>query len=138
MALSQGEDPQTSRSHKGVGSLWARAKITGLMDQKVAGRDEALVRDDVLAVALQHQLLSPYTSFIAVEEVITRPAGENLVSTPVPNTRPRGQSAQTYAYPVTATTAPARAWLAALALFLAMMVCVLRRPEPDRVATASA
>jgi Ca-activated chloride channel family protein len=138
VALSRGEDPQTARSHPGVGSLWARAKITGLMDQKVAGRDAALVREDVLAVALQHQLLSPYTSFIAVEEVITRPVDEDLVGSPVPNSRPRGQAAQAYAYPATATTAPARAWLAALALFLALMICVLRRPEPDRVPTAAA
>jgi hypothetical protein len=56
----------------------------------------------------------------------------------VANTRPRGQAPQTYAYPATATTAEARAWLAALALFLALMVCVLRRPEMDHVPPARA
>ena len=138
LALSEGVDPRSATSHSGVGSLWARAKITGLLDQKVNGRDETLVRRDVLAVALEHQLLSPYTSFIAVEEEISRPDNEALASGSVPNTRPRGQAAQSYAYPSTATTAPAKAWFAALSLFLAMMVCVLRRPEPDHEATTAA
>ena len=136
IALNDGRDPVTGPSSAGVGSLWARAKITGLLDQKVAGRDETSVRADVLAVALEHQLLSPYTSFIAVEEQRSRPSGESLDSSPVPNTRPRGQVAQPYAYPATATTAPAKAWLAAMALFLALMVCVLRRPEVDHVPAA--
>jgi Ca-activated chloride channel family protein len=96
------------------------------------------VRQDVLAVALQHQLLSPYTSFIAIEELVSRPAGDGLSSKPVANTRPRGQSPQVYAYPRTATTAPAKAWFAVLALFLAMMLCVLRRPEVDHVPSARA
>ena len=138
VALNEGGDPRTAPASNGVGSLWARAKISGLLDQKVVGRDEALVRADVLAVALQHQLLSPYTSFIAVEEQPSRPSGENADSRPIPNTRPRGQAAQAYAYPATATTAPARAWLGAMTLFLALMVCVLRRPEVDHVPVARA
>ena len=75
----QGADPETSAAHPGVASLWARAKIAGLLDQKVAGREEGLVRKDVLAVALQHQLLSPYTSFVAVEEVVSRPPSQSAV-----------------------------------------------------------
>jgi Ca-activated chloride channel family protein len=133
LALFDGEDPRTASSHPGVGNFWARSKITGLLDQKLAGRDEASVRADVLTVALQHQLLSPYTSFIAIEERVSRPTDQGLDRSSVPNTRPRGQAAQTYAYPATATTAPAKAWLAALALFLALMICVLRRPELDHV-----
>ena len=138
LQLSTGADPVSSATHRGVASLWARAKIAGLLDQKVTGREEAAVRQDVLGVALQHQLLSPYTSFIAIEELVSRPAGEGLSSKPVANTRPRGQSPQVYAYPRTATTAPAKAWFAVLALFLAMMLCVLRRPEVDHVPLARA
>jgi Ca-activated chloride channel family protein len=138
LQLTHGADPEIQSRHRGVASLWARQKIVGLLDQKVAGRDEAAVRADVLTVALQHQLLSPYTSFVAVEEVVSRPAGEGLGSEPVANTRPRGQSAQGYAYPRTATTGPAKAWFGVLLLFLAMMLRLLRQTEVDHVPAAQA
>ena len=138
LQLSTGSDPQSPAAHPGVASLWARAKIAGLLDQKVAGREEDGVRKDVLAVALQHQLLSPYTSFVAVEEVVSRPLSQSASSEAVANTRPQGQSPQTFAYPTTATTGPAKAWLGFLSIFLALMVCVLRRPEVDHVPLAAA
>ena len=120
--------------HSGVASLWARQKITGLLDQKVLGRTDEQVRADVLPVALQHQLLSPYTSFVAVEELVSRPADKDLNSKPVPNSRPRGQSPQSYAYPRTATTGPAKAYLGTLLLFIALMIRVMRQREVDHVA----
>ncbi|MCB1699093.1 MAG: hypothetical protein KDI34_22970, partial [Halioglobus sp.] len=83
--------------------------------------------------ALQHQLLSPYTSFIAVEERIARPAGEALAKVAVPNTRPQGQTPQGFAYPRTATTGPAKLWLGSLLVFLATLLRVLRQPEADHV-----
>jgi Ca-activated chloride channel family protein len=104
-----------------------------LLDEKLTGRDEAAVRADVLPVALQHQLLSPYTSFVAVEEVTSRPQGERLGSKAVPNTRPHGQSPQGYAYPRTATTGPAKAWFGGLLLFLGIILRVLRQGEVDHV-----
>ena len=138
LAMSGGADPASEVRHKGVASLWARRRISGLLDQKVAGRDADAVRTDVLAVALQHQLLSPYTSFVAVEEVVSRGPGEGLDSQPVANSRPRGQSPQAYAYPRTATTGPARAWFGGLALFLAIMLRVMRQVETDHVPAAQA
>jgi len=133
LQLGSGADPATTTGHRGVASLWARHKIAGLLDEKLAGRDEAAVRADVLPVALQHQLLSPYTSFVAVEEVVSRPQGEALDSKPVLNTRPRGQRPQGYAYPRTATTGPAKAWFGGLLLFLGLMLRVLRQGEVDHV-----
>ena len=133
LQLGSGADPATATGHRGVASLWARHKIAGLLDEKLAGRDEDAVRADVLPVALRHQLLSPYTSFVAVEEVISRPQGEGLDSKPVPNTRPRGQSPQGYAYPRTATTGPAKAWFGGLLLFLGIILRVLRQGEVDHV-----
>ncbi len=108
--------------HPGVASLWARQKITGLLDQKVLGRSDEAVRAEVLPLALAHQLMSPYTSFVAVEEKVTRPAGEDLSKSPVPNTRPRGQSPQSYAYPGTATNGPLHLLIGMLLLLLALFV----------------
>jgi Ca-activated chloride channel homolog len=138
LQLDAGEDPETAVGHKGVASLWGRKKIAGLLDQIILGRSEESVRADVLPVALQHHLLSPYTSFVAVEQVISRPAGAIAQSVAAANTRPRGQSEQNFAYPRTATTGPAQAWLGALLLFLALIVYVLRQPELDHVASVGA
>ena len=131
--IATGADPLGSPRHKGVASLWARQKIAGLLDQKLLGRSADAVRADVLPLALAHQLLSPYTSFVAVEEVVSRPVAEPSGRVPVPNTRPKGQSPQGFAYPRTATTGPAKAWLGMLLLFLAMLMRVLRQPEVDHV-----
>jgi Ca-activated chloride channel homolog len=138
LQLDSGEDQETAVQHRGVASLWGRKKIAGLLDQIVLGRAAEAVRADVLPVALQHHLLSPYTSFVAVEEVVSRPAAAALERRAVANTRPRGQSDQGFAYPRTATTGPAKAWLGVLLLFLALIVYVLRQPEVDHVAPAPA
>lgn len=116
-------------SHDGVASLWARRKIAGLLDQRAMGVDQSIVRAQVLPLALEHQLLSPFTSFVAVEEVVSRPPGARDDSAPVPNTRPRGQADQHFAYPQTATTGPAKAWFGMLALFCALILRMLRQPE---------
>jgi Ca-activated chloride channel family protein len=124
--------------HPGVATLWARSKIADLLDQRILGRDEASVRSEVLGVALAHSLLSPYTSFVAVEERISREPGRALNKTGVPNTQPEGQSPQPYAYPRTATMSRANLLFGSFTLFIAMMVYVMRREEADFVATAQA
>jgi Ca-activated chloride channel homolog len=119
--------------HPGVASLWARRKIDGLLALGSAGLPEAELQPAVLSVALTHQLLSPYTSFVAIEERVSRDPAAPLRTGPVPNTRPRGQGPQPYAYPATATTGPAKAFFGCLSLFIALLVVVMRRPEEDRV-----
>ncbi len=119
--------------HPGVASVWARRKITALLDSRVTGTAEDAIREAVLPLALEHSLMSPYTSFVAVEEKISRPAAADLKKSPVPNSRPAGQASQPFAYPRTATLAPLHTWLGCLALFLALMCYTLARPEPDCV-----
>ena len=133
LQLTDAAQPHNAANHDGVASVWARRKIAGLMDQKVAGRDEEVVRAEILPLALAHQLLSPYTSFVAVEEVVSRPTGEPIASAPVPNTRPKGQSPQHFAYPATATSGPAKIWFGTFSLFLALVVRALSMPEADHV-----
>jgi Ca-activated chloride channel homolog len=126
-----GADPAFAADHPGVASLWARKKIAGLLGSRHRGADESAVRAQVLPLALQHQLLSPYTSFIAVEEVVSRPKGSALHSEAVANSRPRGQSPQPFAYPNTATTAAANVWFGALLLLGAVLVRLTRQEEGD-------
>jgi len=131
LRVAPGEQPGSGSGHSGVASLWARHKIAGLLDQLVDGRDPGEVRADVLEVALAHQLLSPYTSFVAVEEVVSRPPGEQSGKVPVANTRPRGQSSQNFAYPQGATSGPAQLWFGLLLIMAAVVVRALCGEEPD-------
>jgi Ca-activated chloride channel family protein len=123
-------------SHPGVASLWARQKISSLLDERPTGEDASVVRREVLDVALTHALLSPYTSFVAVEEQISRPPANALKKSAVPNSGPHGQSAQNFAYPRTATTAAAKVFLGTLLLFFALITLVVRREEVDHVPLA--
>ncbi|MCZ6830176.1 MAG: marine proteobacterial sortase target protein [Gammaproteobacteria bacterium] len=108
--------------HKGVASVWARQKIAELLDGKILGTPEDEVRAAVLPVALAHQLVSPYTSFVAVEQRLSRPTAATLKSKAVPNLPPAGQSPQAYAWPQTATGAPAQLALGSLLLLLALLL----------------
>ncbi len=53
---------------KGITPIWARAKIEDLLDGLVTGKDPSTVKNEVLATSLLHQVMSPYSSFIAVEQ----------------------------------------------------------------------
>lgn len=88
--------------NKGIASLWGRKKIADLLDQKHRGAKAELIAQQVLKVALKQQLLSPYTSFIAVEETQTRPKDTPVQQQRLSNTPPKGQQ---LAYPKTATSA---------------------------------
>lgn len=59
------DDRQTS---KGISSLWARRKIEDLVDSLIVGANKDQVKSQVVATSLSHQIISPYTSFIAVEK----------------------------------------------------------------------
>ncbi|MCR8922719.1 marine proteobacterial sortase target protein [Dasania sp. GY-MA-18] len=108
--------------HSGVAKLWAREKIAQLLDEVISGRDEAAVKPEVVAVAVAHQLLSPYTSFVAVEDVASRPSPQGLVPMAVLNARPKGQAGQSFAYPNTATRSQQSFYLGLLLLLLAAVV----------------
>lgn len=74
------DDRQTS---KGISSLWARRKIEDLVDSLIVGANKDQVKYQVIATSLNHQIISPYTSFIAVEkqpEVSSLLAKNNLSS----------------------------------------------------------
>ncbi|WOX06550.1 marine proteobacterial sortase target protein [Microbulbifer pacificus] len=109
-------------SGNGIGSLWAREKISALRDeQRERGqlRDmeaEDPLREQILKLALDYQLASPYTSFVAVEQTPARPASESLKSSPVPNAVAHGQVQQPFTYPATANGIYGQ-WLLAALLF---------------------
>lgn len=74
-----------------LASYWGRLKIGSLLDRERMGANKDSIRQEVLNVALPFQLMSPFTSFVAVENIISRPAGKELTSSPVGNEAPEGQ-----------------------------------------------
>jgi Ca-activated chloride channel family protein len=64
------DDP---RSSKGISSLFARRKIEDLLDSLFTGTNKEDVKSQVIDTSLRHQIISPYTSFVAVEKQIKAP-----------------------------------------------------------------
>lgn len=93
------------RSGDGIGVLWARHKIGDLMDSLHEGANENEVRAGVTTVALEHHLVSKYTSLVAIDRTPTRPTNEALVSRPVATNLPSGMEYGAV-FPQTATPAP--------------------------------
>ncbi len=79
----------------GITPIWAHAKIEDLLDSIVTGTPQEVVKQQVIATSLSHQVLSPYTSFIAIEQTQAqsdenttnaKSKASNKKATPVPQT----------------------------------------------------
>jgi Ca-activated chloride channel family protein len=70
--------------------LWARERIGALMDQLRGGAPEAEIRDAVLKLSLEHQLVSRYTSLVAVDKTPARSAEALLKSASLATNLPEG------------------------------------------------
>lgn len=70
--------------------LWARSRIARLGDFSRLGRDDEAVRE-ITQLGLAHNLLTDYTSFIAVDQVVRNPGG-NATMVDQPQPLPQGVS----------------------------------------------
>ncbi len=73
-----------------LAALWARRKIADLYDDLMLNRNMAL-KDSIVDIALRYSLVSPFTSFVAVEQIVSRPQGVPAKNKTVSNTLPKGQ-----------------------------------------------
>jgi Ca-activated chloride channel family protein len=103
----------------GIAKLWARRKIDLLMDSLVEGVDRQTVRDAVVALGLEHHLVTQYTSLVAVDVTPTSPLAGGETRN-VPANAPYGSAAT---LPRTATPA---ALYGLIALLLFAVALVLR------------
>ena len=76
----------------GIAALWARRKIEYLIDSRVDGIDENLIRRAVIDTALEHGLVSPYTSLVAVDRTPARSRAAALERRALGNMPPAGTS----------------------------------------------
>jgi Ca-activated chloride channel homolog len=76
---------------KGLSKLWARRKIA---DAEIARTTRQATSEDadktILALALEHQLVTRLTSLVAVDKTPSRPEGESLKLTELPINLPAG------------------------------------------------
>ncbi len=79
-----------ARAAQGISLLWARARIADLTDSLREGAKPAMVRAAVIATALRHNLVSRYTSLVAVAKQRTRPADTPLARAKLPLNLPKG------------------------------------------------
>jgi Ca-activated chloride channel family protein len=110
----------------GISTLWARRKIEHALDSRVDGVSADLIRKVVLDVALEHKIVTPYTSFVAIDETPGRAGTQPLQQQTVTNMRPAGQTAA--AVPQSATPAPLLRALGTLLVAAAALVWLRRRP----------
>ena len=111
----------------GLSLRWARAKVGSLMDGLHHGAEPARVREQVLALALEHRLVTRYTSLVAEEQrpVVSGPGR----SARVPGALPEGSTLMNRGrLPRGGTGAPLRRLLGAAFVVLAIgLAPALRR-----------
>ena len=118
----------------GISTLWARRKIEHVIDSRVTGVAEDLIRKLVVDTALEHHLVSPYTSLVAVDKTPARSAAAALERRNLDNTMPAGAQWQA-ALPQTATPAPLLRWLGAFVFLTAALLLLGPRVHVARRAT---
>ena len=78
-------------NHKqGISVLWARRKIAALMTQRVRSNEADAIRQQIIATALKHHLVSKYTSLVAVDITPARKQDEILKKHALPTNLPAG------------------------------------------------
>ncbi|MGB0618224.1 MAG: marine proteobacterial sortase target protein [Myxococcota bacterium] len=76
--------------HEGVSRLWARRKVAGLMDSLRSGRSIDDVSAEVAAIGVRHQLVTRWSSLVAVDVTPTAPVDVAPKTRNVPSLLPKG------------------------------------------------
>ncbi|MDB4557799.1 VIT and VWA domain-containing protein [bacterium] len=87
------ELPIQESSHDSIASVWARQRIRQIWNRDV-GNETTQGRSEITKLGLSHQLVTQYTSFVAVEKELSEVPEGNLVSEVVPSMMPDGMTAK--------------------------------------------
>jgi Ca-activated chloride channel family protein len=116
-------DSNGHATENGIGKLWARRKIEGLSDSLALGADREAVREQIIDVALEHHLVSRFTSLVAIDTTPSAPPGGG-------ETRAVSLNRVAGSLPTTATPSSAHAFIAAV--LLAAGLLLQPRHQEDR------
>lgn len=121
-------DLADARPAQGVARLFARDAIQSLEDAIRQGRAEEEIRPQIVELALEHGLVTRFTSLVAIERTPQRPQDAALASTRFDNPLPaNGEDALAFAQGAT-NARSALGW----ALALALLALALWRPAAAR------
>jgi Ca-activated chloride channel homolog len=112
----------SAESRTGVATLWARNRIEDIVNQQAQGVADDVIRSQVLPLALEYQLVSKYTSLVAIDKTPARTPGDALQKSRIESTKPQGQNWQASGMPTTATSAELQLWIGTLALLAAALI----------------
>ena len=74
------ELPETMALHDVLAPLWARARVDNLMNQDFAGAQaggmRADLKDTITQLGIEYRLMTQFTSFVAVEEMVVTDGGQ--------------------------------------------------------------
>jgi hypothetical protein len=74
------EFPEAQAQHDVLATLWARTRVDDLMSQDYNGLQQGNMRDDlkqtITQLGLEYRLMTQFTSFVAVEEMIVTDGGK--------------------------------------------------------------
>ena len=105
---------QPDETNRALRYLWARSRIAELSDYGLNNPSEDEIKN-ITALGLQYNLLTRYTSFIAVREVVSNPGGAaDNVNQPLP--LPEGVSN------LAVGSEPELIWLLAIVTLLGMFM----------------
>jgi len=124
-------DTGSSQNQRGLNVLWARGKISQLTrDQRKASMDNSDpshtddFKQQITQTALEHHLVSQYTSLIAVDMTPSKPREAQAFNRQVANHIPRGSNHHPLAQlPQTATTAELNMLIGGL--LIGFVLCIL-------------
>ena len=85
-------DVSGGSNHIGVARLWARRKITSLMDSLREGAEVARVSSEVAGLGILHHLVTRWTSLVAVDVTPTAPIDVVPDKRAIPSLLPKGWS----------------------------------------------
>ncbi len=115
----------TGQQRDGVSVFWARAKIDALMNEQMQAAEKDAIRQSIIDVALQHHLVSRYTSLVAVDVAPVRPLDKDLKTHAIQTNLPHGQDFQhIFGLPQTATSGHLQIVVGLLCLMLALHVWI--------------
>jgi Ca-activated chloride channel family protein len=82
------------QDHEGVARLWARRKVASLMDSLHEGASIDRVSAEVASLGVHHQLVTRWSSLVAVDVTPTAPVDAEPETRAVPTKLPRGWKAK--------------------------------------------
>ncbi len=89
----------------GLSKLWARERIGALSRQLHYGGEREMLKASIIELALQHHLVSDFTSLVAIDDTVVRPADSPGHVEQAPTSAPVGGAWATTGFAKTATAA---------------------------------